>query len=98
MIFNLLNKDLNDKQPIDLTEKEFWILFLTIRNTVQERLTKKEIEIVAEHLSGTQPEKPKGNYKTYLNKIKEKGVSLSRKQLPNKLTLQINAAITKDLG
>lgn len=91
MIINIKNKDIKDNTHLELSKKEFWILFLTLRNP--KNLSPKEIEILSEHLAG-EPKPLKGNYKTYVNNLKKKNIDLSPKNTPKQSTLQININVT----
>lgn len=91
MIINIKNKDIKDDTPLNLTSVEFWNLFLTLRNDKQ--LTKKEIEVFSEHLGGS-PKEHKGNYKKYVDKLKEKNLVLEPRKYPKQVTLQIKINVT----
>jgi len=91
MTINIKNKDPKDDSPIELNTQEFWQLFLTLRNN--KGLTNKEIEILSEHLAGTQ-KAHKGNYKKYVTGLVEKGISLEPREAPVKSTIQIKINVT----
>lgn len=91
MIINIKNKDIKDNSPLELSKVEFWNLFLTLRNS--ENLTPKEIEVLSEHLAG-EPKAYKGNYKKYVDKLKEKNLVLQPRDTPKQVTLQININVT----
>ena len=89
MIINVKNNDPRDDTPLDLTPKEFWTLFLTLRTT----LTNKEIDVASDFFSGN-PKPIKGNYKTYVNKLKKKGIELKERTIPTNPTIQIKINVT----
>ena len=91
MIINIKNKNPGDDTPLELTKKEFWSLFLTLRNTKQ--LTNKEIDVLSDHISG-QPKELKGNYKKYVKSLKDKNIDLSERETPKQSTLQIKVNVT----
>ena len=80
---------MNNDTPIALSRKEFWKLYLKIKTN---NLTTKEIDIVAEHWAGA-PKPLKGNYKAYVQKIRDKGIPLTNQSTPKEITLQININI-----
>ena len=91
MTINIKNKNPSDDTPLELNEKEFWNLFLTLRNS--DKLTAKEIDVLSDHLSG-QAKKHTGNYKTYVDRILEKGISLEERKAPKRATIQIKINVT----
>lgn len=91
MIINIKNNDIKDDSALNLTEKEFWKLFLQLRNP--NKLTNKEIDVLSDHLVG-EPKALKGNYKTYVERLEEKKISLQPKKAPKVATLQIKINVT----
>ena len=95
MIINIKNKNPSDDTSIELTPKEFWKLFLSIRNTNQ--LTDKEIDVLSDYIVG-QPKKLKGNYKTYVDRLTEKGMKLEERKTPKQATIQIKINVSEIMG
>jgi hypothetical protein len=91
MIINIKNKNVSTDTPLELSKREFWQLFLTIRNTNQ--LTGKEIDVLSDHIVGEAKEL-KGNYKTYVDKLLQKNISLEKRTTPTKSTFQIKINVT----
>lgn len=95
MKLNVLNKNQQDESPKQMTAKEFWKLYLTIRPN---DLTPKQIDIVSDFWSGTQPEKITGNYKTYVNKLEDKNIPLTKQTIKGNVTLQLNINVNEKLS
>tara|TARA_R110000851_G_scaffold193718_1_gene344518 strand:- start:32 stop:292 length:261 start_codon:yes stop_codon:yes gene_type:complete len=85
---------MKSSEPIVLTTKEFWQLYLKIKT---DNLTAKELSIAADFWAGD-PKPLKGNYKTYVEKIQKKGIPLKMVTVPKEITLEINVIINDELS
>jgi hypothetical protein len=98
MVLNILQRNVSDDTPVVVSKQEMWKLFLEIRNIKSQKLTSKEIDILSQIITGNAPEKPTSNWKTYVKKIKEKGIDPNAiKDIDAKeLTFQIKLVIDED--
>lgn len=95
MILNPIKKNVKDSSVEELTEKEFFIWFLTMRNLKVKNLTPKEIEILAAYTVGE--ELTSSNDKKYLKKIEEKGYNLKIQKInAENITLETKIKIVNE--